>query len=777
MSSRASRRNDTTDIIKKLQNDNKRNQGLARQAYSGLASSEYGSSTSNSGGTTSSDAFDPTGLLKTAGDTMVGPLAFYPANATITDGYLSVALGQGYTSRLYVIGEGSVADDLEVILGASNAGQILFFQPIVAAITIQDREKAGTAWADGIGYNAGDVRTTGGLRYQCHTAHTSATATNKPEVGVWADYWYRNNIRITRADERVLGIDEIFLMQYDSTDGVWTVLSSTAAWEPTATSNLDMASFDIVNIGALNFDAVGAQITADAGATGVNFVTTSAVPFRFTPNTVNVLDIDTTGLSMLSGDIDLNNLNIIGVNALNFNETGQSITDSAGGLQFTHTDALDKFDFTTDTNLNMSIEKFFINMKNSRIQMTDEIAPGSPIATQSYIYVDSTSGELSILHSTGAAVSLESAGGTTSFIGFTGDDILDMADFDIERVGKIEFSSTSHSIDSNTIGFEFRVPVGDDFEYFVNGVSEMRLDAAALDVKGNNITNVGDIGFDVIGGQITADTGVTGMNFVTTSAVPFRFTANATNVVDITSTGLTMLGSSDIAMGNNDITGLNGIDFNVTGQSITDNVNGLRFNLPDAADTYDYVINGTTSLSLEKFFMDLGLTTIQLTEKVAPAAPAATEHYVYVDSTSKELTIKHNGSTVSLESGGSTSFIGFTGDDDLDMATFDIERVGQIEFSSTSHYIKSNSLGFEYRVPVGDDHDFFVNGVLEAKIDGGETRLYNDVFLGSSSADANNIYGLVDWKTNFSAVAQSSSTSVGYITIKVNGTTQKLHYF
>lgn len=49
MSSRASRRNDTTDIIKKIQNDNRRDRGLARQAYSGLASAEYGSSTA--GGT------------------------------------------------------------------------------------------------------------------------------------------------------------------------------------------------------------------------------------------------------------------------------------------------------------------------------------------------------------------------------------------------------------------------------------------------------------------------------------------------------------------------------------------------------------------------------------------------------------------------------------------------------------------------------------------------------------------------------------------------------
>ena len=53
MSSRASRRKDTTDVIKKIQSDVKRNEGLARQAFSGLASAEYGNN-SSSGGSVSS---------------------------------------------------------------------------------------------------------------------------------------------------------------------------------------------------------------------------------------------------------------------------------------------------------------------------------------------------------------------------------------------------------------------------------------------------------------------------------------------------------------------------------------------------------------------------------------------------------------------------------------------------------------------------------------------------------------------------------------------------
>jgi len=747
MSSRASRRNDTTDIIKNIQTENRRNNGLARQAYSGLASAEYGTSTSNSGGTSSSTPFDPTGLLKTSGDTMVGPLAFYPADATIVDGWLSVAQGKGYTSRLYAIGEASAADDLEVILGASNAGQILFFQPIVAAITIQDRTKAGTAWADATAYTASVVRTIGGLRYVCHTAHTSNTANDQPGTGTnWTDYWYRNNIRITRADERVLGIDEIFLMQYDSTDGVWTVLSSTAAWEPLATSNLDMNTFDIVNIGALNFDAAGAQINASAGATGVNLVTTVDVPFRFTPNATDIVDINSAGIDMIAGDIDLNNLNIIGVNALNFNTTGQSITDSAGGIVFNLTDNTESFDFVNDTNTTVSFEKFFMNLSNTRIQMKEEVAPSAPIATESYIYVDSTSGELTILHNTGSPVSLESAGGTTTFVGFTGDDILDMANFDIERVGNLEFSATTQNISGNTFGLTYDVPLSDYHKFRVNSADVLTMTGTNIDfgqnaaMAGNDITNLGTLGFDVIGGQIGADAGATGMNFVTTSAVPFRFTANATNVVDITDGGISMI-AGDIDLNNLNIIGVNAINFNETGQSITDNVGGLRFAAP-LGDTMDFTIDSNLNMSIEKYFVNMKNSRIQMTEEIAPSAPIATEHYVYVDSTSKHLTIKHNGSTFDLEgaaSGADTDLNNLTTtsiNQDLLPNVTGTKNIGssslywgsifassRIYFGSTSKYITSTASNMEFVVPSTGDIIFSEAGTDFLICDGGSNEV------------------------------------------------------
>ena len=361
MSSRASRRNDTTDIIKKIQNDNRRDRGLARQAYSGLASAEYGSSTANSGGTSSSSG--------------------------------------GGTSGIGLA-------DTNVWTGINSFTSVTSFTVTSPQIYLGDE--------------AGDT------------------------------------INITG--------------------------------QVNLNGDIDMNTNDITSLGDIGFDVIGGQITADAGATGMNFVTTSDVPFRFTPNATNVLDITDAGIDMIAGDIDLNNLNIIGVNAINFNTTGQSITDSAGGIVFNLTDNSESFDFVNDGNTTVSFEKFFMDLTNTRIQMTEEVAPSAPAANEHYVYVDSTSKELSILHSSGSAVSLEgSGGGSTSFVGFTGDDILDMATYDIERVGQIEFNTTSHYIKSNSVGFEYRVPFGDDHEFFVNGVSELKVDGGGC-IVGNDLT-------------------------------------------------------------------------------------------------------------------------------------------------------------------------------------------------------------------------------------------------------------------------------------------------
>jgi len=75
-----------------------------------------------------------------------------------------------------------------------------------------------------------------------------------------------------------------------------------------------------------------------------------------------------------------------------------------------------------------------------------------------------------------------------------------------------------------------------------------------------------------------------------------------------------------------------------------------------------------------------------------------------------------------IGSGGSTSFVGFTADDDLAMGTYNINNLDQLIFgtggSTTSpswnnadHGLEVDSSGnLEYNVPSGEVHDFRING-------------------------------------------------------------------
>ena len=279
MTSKPTRRKDVLDSIINLKKRQREINGLNRQNFSGLGSSAFGSvsgtASSGSSGTVDSGGNDNDYRIKSSGDTMIGPLAFAPKTQTIASGIIDVSESTGsYSSRVYIIGQGSAADNLEVILGAGFAGQILFFQPITAAITLQSYQKTATAWASGTSYSIGDVVLYSNQRYTCYVAHTSSASITPTD----ATKWYRNNIRITGATEQVVAIDEIILLQYDSTDGVWTVVSGggsgSGGWDGDATSILDMNDYAIQHTGQISFGATSgtyANIDSSSDSTVMNF--------------------------------------------------------------------------------------------------------------------------------------------------------------------------------------------------------------------------------------------------------------------------------------------------------------------------------------------------------------------------------------------------------------------------------------------------------------------------------------------------------------------------
>jgi len=416
--SKAARRKGLADVVKDIQKNQKKENGVARQNFSGLGSADFGGVTSSAssgvGSTNSITSHSSTnmdGVLQTVGDTMVGPIAFYLKSATVANGVINVSKGEAYSSRVIVTGQSAAADDLEVILGATHAGQILFFQPIIAAITLQSYLKTATAWSgSSVSYSVGDVVLYGGgnQRYTCYVAHTSSASITPAD----ATKWHRNNIRITGATEQVVAVDEIILLQYDSTDGVWTVVSGGGS------------------------GSSGAGLGDDNVWTGIN-------TFQGTATSINSATIN---LGDSSGDA----INIIG---------------------------------------------------------------------------------------------------TVSSLG------IPMGGNDINDVGQIEFSSASHYIKSNSVGFEYRVPVGDTHEFFINGVSELLVTSTSttlggdLDLATGDIDNVDRLNFQVSGQRLNSTS--SSIQYEVPSGDYHNFLVNSSSEMTIRDTGVTI--TNDLTV-NDDVT-------------------------------------------------------------------------------------------------------------------------------------------------------------------------------------------------------------------------------
>jgi len=157
------------------------------------------------------------------------------------------------------------------------------------------------------------------------------------------------------------------------------------------------------------------------------------------------------------------------------------------------------------------------------------------------------------------------------------------------------------------------------------GLTRIVVSVTGIEMQNNDIVALNALGFTDGGGQIAGST--TNINFVHNTG--FRFTANAENILDITDSGLTILGTNNIALGNNNITGVNQLAFNESGQTITDSTSGIIYSVPDTQDTHTFVIDGNAPVTMEKFFLNLSNTRIQMTQALDPGFPVAGDIFVY----------------------------------------------------------------------------------------------------------------------------------------------------
>lgn len=348
--------NDTLDANR----DRKKQFGRERAAFSRVPF--YSTSIGSGMNSNANSSVTSVEGLSTAGGTMMGPIAFYPQSQTISNGTINVSSQNAYSSRVVINGQGSASDDLEVILGASHAGQIVFFEPVTMGqtITLQDFAKTATAWATGTSYIIGDVRLSGSRRYTCYVAHTSSSSTQPISGSDWSDKWHRNNIHIPGATEKVVQANEIILLQYDQSSNItWTVVSGGGSggssgaglgddnvwtgintFQGTATSinsptiNLGDAGTDIINMIA-RCDSIGTNTWAGTNTfnSGVFFnsaVTFTGTPINFNSNQINLGDNNATdnvfvlATMKMFGDFNANTYDMYNIDRLKFGTTAGS---------------------------------------------------------------------------------------------------------------------------------------------------------------------------------------------------------------------------------------------------------------------------------------------------------------------------------------------------------------------------------------------------------------------------------------------------------------------
>jgi len=333
-------------------------------------------------------------FLLTAGDTMLGPIAYDPkVDAVSTAGRVDIT-----SSYMFSTGTSPGADEVFFFDGALFNGQVLTYQ--VTNTTVQIIKNA-------VLKNIVNIVGDGGTEVTVEIDDTSNLTTGNSVNIKDTDNFDKDNALITvlgngteftyelgstasttpessgtvQRGNIVMPDDQDLILDSDvSTLGVaianfifdpsilgtgWRLTSSTNGDVVGPSSSTDNAipRFDgttgkliqdspitildsgtmnfnnepIANLEALGFNDIGGVISVANDAAGFNFVTTSDRPFRFTPNTTNVLDIDDDGLTMLNNkSIDLDGEigdEVLGGELQNVNFIRAILSPSVGHIQ------------------------------------------------------------------------------------------------------------------------------------------------------------------------------------------------------------------------------------------------------------------------------------------------------------------------------------------------------------------------------------------------------------------------------------------------------------
>lgn len=256
MASNAKRRRTFGTKIKDQTHDIKFLYGLQGSSGSPRASNM---SFSFAGGSSTPSSTDEYARLLTQGDTMVGAISYFPKAVTVNlSGEIDVNAGfsgqldDGYSSYLYLTGSTN-PDDLVTIANPSHVGQLLHIETVPELV---------------LKHNTGNI-------------FIPDEADRTIEAGGFATLLYDGAVH----------------------SGKWVLVSTSTAgsssWVGTATSDLDMDTYDITDVCRIEFDQGGDTIDdsvagIDSSSDKIRFNVPSGDHFHFTVDGDDEVKIDGT---------------------------------------------------------------------------------------------------------------------------------------------------------------------------------------------------------------------------------------------------------------------------------------------------------------------------------------------------------------------------------------------------------------------------------------------------------------------------------------------------
>jgi len=429
MASKASHKKTTVDVIKQQKRTAKRLAGQARQSSSGVSAASSSSTSLAQSSQGGSAGTNNAASLKTAGGSMMGPIAFYPRTAFITNDTINISnTTSAFSSRISITGQ-TTADDLKQIDGANNAGQILFLQSITGQ-TITLKHHTGSS-------GGGNINIPGG-----------------------ADY--------------VMGAQDIVLLQWDTINpaysgsgGQWTLVSSSSGSSLLSSTN----TWTGINTFQANVSFTGATTTIGDANTDLCTI------YAKMGTDVNMGTYDINTLDRLLFDVN-------GSDAIGSSDYGIGAEAAGGstvGLIYS-TPASKTHKFNIGGTPELTISNSYISAASKRITNVSTPTGNNDAATKAYV---DTNGGSSWNGNATSDLDMNTYDINTI-------DRLLFNTGGSDSIGSSDYGIGAEASGGSVVGMIFSVPSNKTHKFSIGGTPELTISNSYISAATKRITNVTD---------------------------------------------------------------------------------------------------------------------------------------------------------------------------------------------------------------------------------------------------------------------------------------------